>query len=122
MSQPNPYDPPPPSAYPPSGYGPASPNQTPMILAVGSLVTGVLSLISCVPLCGCILMPMPLIALVLGGVTLSQKPDQNAKIMAIIGIALAGLTIAAWIVMMVLNIVMGMSNPRFPQTDEFEGF
>jgi hypothetical protein len=109
---PNPYDPPPSPEYPQSAYGPPNRNQTPMMLAAGSLVTGVLGLVSC----GCCLfMPLPVLSIILGAIALTMKPEQNAKVMAIVGICLAGFTLLAWIAMFVFQIGLGVSQEFRPE-------
>jgi hypothetical protein len=96
---PNPSDPLPPpqyssSAYPTDGYPLGNPNQLPMLLAVGSLVTGLLGTITC----GCCLfIPAPLLSIVLGTAVLFNRPDNNAKVMAIIGIVTSTLTLIVFV-------------------------
>src|SRR5262245_27867044 len=101
-SPPNPYESP--AAGPPSPYA-TSTNQTPVFLAVGSLVTAVLGMSSCLPLVGCCFMPLPVVSLGLGIFALAQKPEQGPKMMAIIGITLAVLTLLAWAAMLIIGLV-----------------
>jgi hypothetical protein len=83
-----------------------------MLLAVGSLVTGGAGLLSC----GCCLfMPLPVLALTLGTVALTMKPEQNAKMMAFVGIGLAAFTLLAWIVLFVFQIGLGVSQEFQPK-------
>ena len=125
MSQPNPFDPQSQESFPASdnpyaagggygqsGYGPANPNQTPMLLGVGSLVCGCIGLLSCMPLFGCCLMPMPVIGLILGGIGLTQKPDQTAKLLALAGIAVSVLSIVIWVVMFALGMAGAIMDQR----------
>jgi hypothetical protein len=92
----------PPPGLPPVGYPPANPNQTPMLLAVASLVTGVSGLLNCA--C-CLFLPMPFISITLGAIALTQRPDRSARIMATIGIALSGLTLLVFFGSMVYFMV-----------------
>ena len=93
-TNPNPFAASSPETYPTGGYPPANPNQTPMMLAVGSLITGLIGTIAC----GCcIFLPMPLLSIVLGAAALLNKPDKNAKVMAIIGIVLGALTLLTFL-------------------------
>ena len=103
--QPNPYQT---SAAPP-GFAP-QPSQTPMVLGICSLVMGILGLISC--FC-CFFLPLPPISIILGAIALFQKPDQNAKIMAIVGIALSVLTLIVYLVMVVVYGAAIFSSPEF---------
>jgi hypothetical protein len=77
-----------PSDWQPAGYPPRTGSQTPLVLAIASLVTGVIGLLNCA--C-CLLLPLPFISIVLGGIALTQKPDSSARVLAIIGIALSAL-------------------------------
>ena len=96
MTQPsNPHDPNPfatssSPAYSTGGYPPSQSNQLPMLLAVGSLITGLMGNLSC--FC-CLASPLSLLAVGLGVAALTQKPDNNAKVMAIIGVSLGGLVL-----------------------------
>jgi hypothetical protein len=85
----NPFASPAPPAYQSGGYPPGNPQQMAMNLAIGSLVTGLMGNISC--FC-CLAAPMPMLAIGLGIAALLNKPDSNAKVIAIIGIALGALT------------------------------
>jgi hypothetical protein len=85
--KPNPYE-------SPSGGGGYSPRResggAPMVLAILSLISGVIGLLSC----GCCLfLFLPPLSLLLGTIALCLKPDQNAKVMAIVGIVLSILTL-----------------------------
>jgi hypothetical protein len=103
----------PPTDWTPPAYPPPNPNQTPTLLAVGSLVTGVISLLNCV--C-CLLIPVPFISIALGTIALTQKPDQSARVMAIIGIALRGLILVVFFGSMIYFAVNPASTntPLFP--------
>jgi hypothetical protein len=86
----NPFVAPAPAAYSAGGYPPNQPNQLPMLLAVGSLITGLMGNLSC--FC-CLASPLSLLAVGLGVAALTQKPDNNAKVMAIVGVSLGGLVL-----------------------------
>ena len=101
---PNPYEAP--TATPsPYAYPPATKNQTPLLLAIGSLATGAIGMMSCLPLVGCCMMPLPLVSIGLGAFALSQKPEQPPKYMASAGIVLSALTLLAWIAMFAIGLV-----------------
>ena len=110
----NPYEAP--SAPSPSPYGyPPAKNQTPLLLAIGPLATGAIGMMSCLPLVGCCMMPLPLVSIGLGAFALTQKPEQPPKIMAIVGIVLSGLTLVAWIAMFAITLASAsLSHPAIP--------
>ncbi len=108
--------PPPPNPYAssqiPAGYGPANPNQAPMLLAVGSLATAVMGLLSCA--C-CLFMPFPPIALLLGILALCFKPDQQARTIAIIGIVLSALCLILFAIGIIVGLAGPLLDPQFRQ-------
>ena len=106
----NPYQAPP--SFPPvqPGYGPSNPNQGAMALAIASVAVGAIGFTSA---CCCLFVPLPPIAIVLGVIALTQKPDNTAKTLAIIGIACGGLALALWVVMLLLGIANAtLNNPQ----------
>jgi hypothetical protein len=75
-----------------------------MIMAVASLVTGVIGLMSC----GCCLfMPFPAISLALGIIVLCQKSDQSAKVMATIGVVISSIVLLVFLVGVIMAAVNG---------------
>ncbi|MDX1947908.1 MAG: DUF4190 domain-containing protein [Pirellulaceae bacterium] len=89
---------------------PPAQNQTAMILAICSLVGGVLGLASC--LC-CVFLPFPPLSILLGAIALFQKPDQNAKIMAFVGLGLSIATLIVYLILVVLYGAAILSSPEF---------
>lgn len=77
----------------PANYQPSTPNQTPQLLAIVSLVTGAMSVMNCV--C-CLFLPFPILSIALGGIALTQKPDQSGKVMALIGMTISALVLVAF--------------------------
>jgi len=97
----------------PQGYGPPSQqNSAAMMLAVGSLVTALMGLLSCA--C-CMFMPFPPISLLLGIGALFQKPDQSARIIAILGIVLSALSLILFAVLMIIGLAGAAMDPQFQQ-------
>ena len=93
-------------------YGPPNPNQGPMLLAIGSLITAAIGLLSC----GCcVFMPFPAISLIMGIAALFQKPDPSARVIAIIGISISGLTLALIIIAMILWMAGMAADPQLRQ-------
>jgi hypothetical protein len=112
MSLPNnPYQPPPTLPPLPPAYRPPNPNQGAMALAVASVVVGAIGFTSN---CCCLLLPLPPIAIVLGIIALTQKPDNTAKTLAIVGIACGALSLLVWAVMFMLGLANAtLNNPQF---------
>ena len=98
---PNPYDSP--QVLPPGqpAYPQGGPNQTPLVLAIASLGIALAGFTSN---CCCLFMPLPPVAILLGIIALTQKPDQTAKGLAIAGIVCGALSIVLWIVLFILQI------------------
>jgi len=97
----------------PQGYGPpGQQNPAPMLLAVGSLMTALMGLMTCA--C-CLFLPFPAISLTLGVIALCLKPDKNAKIIAIIGIVLSALSLILIVVGMIVGVVSASMDPQFRQ-------
>jgi hypothetical protein len=97
----NPYEspqslPPGSSAYPPGNSPPAA-----LVLAIASVVLGFMGFSGG---CCCLFLPLPPIAILLGIISLTQKPDSTARTVAIIGIALGVLSIVVTIAMFALGI------------------
>jgi hypothetical protein len=83
-----------------------------MLLAVGSLVTAFIGLLSC----GCcFFLPFPAVSLLLGVIALCVKPDKNARLMAIIGIVISTLCLILFILGIVFGLVSGSMDPQFQQ-------
>jgi hypothetical protein len=79
-----------------------------MMLAVASLVTGIMGLMSC----GCCLfMPFPPISLALGIIALCLKPDQSAKVMATIGIVISSIILLIFLVGVLVSLFNTMMPP-----------
>ena len=98
----NPYEPPHDYADGPLNYQRQPSNQTPTVLAVISLCTGLAGIMSC--LC-CFLIPLPLISLGCGIGTLAMEHDSSAKIMAIIGITFSSLMLIFWFCLLVFGAI-----------------
>jgi len=102
MSLPNsPYPSPPPLPPVQPAYGPGNPNQGAMALAIASLVVGAIGFTSG---CCCALLPLPPIAIVLGIIALTQKPDNTAKTLAIAGIVCGALSLLFSVVVFIWGI------------------
>jgi Na+/H+ antiporter NhaD/arsenite permease-like protein len=87
---------------------PPQPEGSP-VLAIISLVCGIVGIItSCC--CGLLGLPIPLAALICGGIALAQ-PNSQGKGMAIGGVILGVLGFVVAIVM----VVIALSNPQFMQ-------
>ncbi|MDP6447073.1 MAG: DUF4190 domain-containing protein [Pirellulaceae bacterium] len=99
-SQDNPYDAGKADVGPPPTSGVNSTAQT---LAIISLASGLLGISA---MCCVFLMPIPLVAIVTGGIALTQnKPSNNGvTIMSIIGLALGLLAFAGFGLMILLNL------------------
>jgi phage FluMu protein Com len=93
-------------------YGASQHNPAPMMLAVGSLLTACMGLLSCA--C-CVFLPFPAISLLLGVIALCIKPDKNARIVAILGIALSVVSLILVVVGIVLGLVSASLDPQFQQ-------
>ena len=112
----NPYQTPPSfppvqPGYGPPAYGPPNPNQAAMGLAIASLALGVIGFTSG---CCCLTLPLPPLAIVLGIIALTQKPDSTAKTLAIAGIVCGGLSLLLAFLFFLLG--MGnaiLNNPQF---------
>ena len=103
---------PPGGGYPPpqqpGGFGPGPAGggggQKMEVLAIVSLVAGILGLTSC---CCIFLVPLPLIAVITGAIGLkkcNEDPSLGGKPLAIAGIALGGLSIVLAIVGLIFNV------------------
>jgi phage FluMu protein Com len=97
------------SAYA-QGYARSSESPAAMIMAVGSLITALMGLLSCA--C-CLFVPFPAISLMLGVIALMAKPDKNARVIAILGIVLSILVVVMIVVAIVLYGVSLSLDPEF---------
>ncbi|MFN0020336.1 MAG: DUF4190 domain-containing protein [Pirellulaceae bacterium] len=102
-STPNPYQ----SSTP--GYMPPPEQQGSPVLAIISLVCGVVGIITTC-CCGLFGLPIPLAAIICGGIVLAQ-PNGQGKGMAIGGVALGVLCFIAGIILFIVV----LSNPEFMQ-------
>ena len=103
----NPYDSPQTNT---SDFGGPPPNPNP-VLAIVSLVTGIISLIpGCC--CGLIGIPMALVAIGTGiaGIVMANSGKASGKGMAIAGVILGGLYVLVFIVSLILNLA-GVVSP-----------
>jgi hypothetical protein len=91
----------PPGSYPPYAPVASGPPPLAMILAIISLATGVMGLLAFPGTC-CLFLPMPLISLVTG-VPVLFLPYKSAKMVAIVGLVFAGLSVMAIIAAIVLR-------------------
>ncbi len=101
---PNPYDPP--QSLPPGqpGYPQDGPNQTALVLAIASLTMALFSFTSHCCCFFAVFLGLSPIAILVGIVALTQKPDQTAKGLAIAGIACGALSLVLWFVLFILQI------------------
>lgn len=98
----------------PPAYPPGNPHQTAMVLAVLSVCLGAAGFLSNCGCLGCVFMPLPPLAIVLGIIALTQNPDGTAKPLAIAGIACGALSMVLWVVMIVLGVGGALlNNPEF---------
>lgn len=87
-------------------------------LAIASVVTGVLGLISC---CCCFLLPLPIAAIVTGALGLSkinEHPETSkGKELCYIGIGLGVLSLLITVAMFIINMINGgsMTQPSWQQ-------
>ncbi len=91
------------------GYGYAPPPQGPSGLAIASLNGGIMGIVSTC-CCGVFGIPLPLIALVTGGIALAN-PNAQGKGMAIAGVILGSLSLLFAVVVLVIM----LTNPDFGQ-------
>jgi len=95
------------------GSGGGGGGQKMEVLAIVSLVAGVVGLVSCCCILG---VPLPIVAIATGAFALKKigdDPGLGGKPLAIAGIALGGLTLILSIVSLIFNIGSGvMSNMR----------
>ncbi|MGI8979459.1 MAG: DUF4190 domain-containing protein [Pirellulaceae bacterium] len=89
------------------GYMPPPQPQGSPVLAIISLVCGVLGVVTtcCCSIFG---LPVPIIAIVCGGIALAQ-PNSSGKGMAIAGVVLGVLCVLLAIVLLII----GLANPEF---------
>lgn len=92
--------------------GPSGQEQLPLILAIVSVVAGGMGFLSC--FC-CLFLPMPVLSLATGVPVLFMRSDQTAKIIAIVGVVFAALSIAVFILAMVVWGGAAMTDPQFRQ-------
>lgn len=107
----NPYQSPQSLTPGPSHYPPASPNQAATALAITSLVLGVVGFTSG---CCCLLVPVPLLAIIVGVIALTQKPDPTAKNLAIAGIVCGAFSLVVFAVVMFLGVANAVVNDLQP--------
>jgi len=100
--QPSPSLPPVPPV--PPAYQPGNPHQTAMVLAVLSVCLGAAGFLSNCGCFGCVFMPLPPLAIIMGIIALTQNPDSTGKPLAIAGIACGGLSILLWFLMLALGV------------------
>jgi hypothetical protein len=91
------------------GFIPPPPQAGPPVLPIVSLVCGILGIVATC-CCGLFGIPIPLIALVTGGIALAQ-PNAPGKGMAIGGVACGAIALLLWIGMLILV----LANPNFAQ-------
>ena len=110
MSVPNsPYEQPP-QPYSQPGYPPGNPPQPALVLGIISVALGALGFFSNCGCLGCVFMPLPPLAIVLGIIALTQKPDQTAKVLAICGIACGALSLLLWVLFIALGVGSAVLN------------
>jgi hypothetical protein len=100
-NSPNPYQTPATQGYIPP------PTESPPVLAIISLVCGVLGIVTTC-CCGILGVPVPIIAIVCGGIALAQ-PNSSGKGMAIAGVVLGVICLLLGIGLLILVI----ANPDF---------